>query len=196
MLTNQDIYQHVLWHPIWGDIWDLDNDEPLTHPNCKCYLEVTYEATLEELLFPSEVTTFNRTGKTVTTARSTTTGQFTQTNPFQEFGIMTSNIKEMKEEITSFERDLAKAQNRIENTKYQLLTYLQLLQKSGLPPEIDKAITILVRAKMTAEQAQRALYLLMAASGPTGWAMALASIGITAISAAGTANAAMEVGGT
>lgn len=109
---------------------------------------------------------------------------------------MTSNIREMKEEIAGFEQDLARAQNRIENTKYQLLAYLQLLQKMGLPPDIEKAITIMVRAKMTTEQAQRALYLLMAASGPAGWAMALASLGITVASATGTASAAMEIGGT
>jgi hypothetical protein len=195
--TDQDLFQHTLWSPIWGDIWDLDNDLPLTHPNCKCRLEVIYESTLDELLLPSKTDIITRNNATQTVARDMRTGQFTKNvDVFQEFKIMSSNIKEMKAEIGAFERDLARAENRIENTKFQLMTYMQLLQKAGLPPDIERAINVLVRAKMTAEQAQRAIYLLMAASGPAGWAMALASLGITVISGAGTMSAAMEIGGT
>jgi hypothetical protein len=129
--------------------------------------------------------------------RDVQTGRFTQNKDvFTEFKIMSSNIKQMKADIAEFERDLARTENRIESTRYQLLAYIQLLQKSGLPPEVDKAISVMVRAKMTAEQAQRAFYLMLAASGPTGWAMALASAGIATISLTGTVDAAMEIGGT
>jgi len=37
---NQDIFQEVLWDPFYGDIWDLNRNIPLTHPNCRCQLEV------------------------------------------------------------------------------------------------------------------------------------------------------------
>jgi len=41
---DQDVFQHTLWSPFWGDIWDLDGDRPLTHGgtgiNCRCQLEV------------------------------------------------------------------------------------------------------------------------------------------------------------
>jgi len=37
---DQDIFQDVLWDPFYGDIWDLNRDIPLTHPNCRCQLEV------------------------------------------------------------------------------------------------------------------------------------------------------------
>jgi hypothetical protein len=200
IFTNQNLYQHTLWDTIYGDIWDLDSDESLTHPHCKCYLEVRYESTLDELLSPSKIETFNRGGESVSVARSTATGRFVAINPFQAFGIMTSNIKEMKAEIADFDRDLQRAQNRIENTRAQLISYLLLLQKAGLPPEVDKAISILVRARMTAEQTTRAFYLLMAASGPMGWAMALASSGVALIGAYGVAastqDLAMDIGGT
>lgn len=195
--TNQDLYQHAIFSPIWGDIWDLDNDVPLTHPNCKCHLEVIYESTLDELLFPSKTSTVQRKGASISVSRDVATGKFTSNrDPFEEFKIMSSNIKEMKADIAQFDQDLARAEKRIENTKYQLMAYIQLLQKSGLPPDVDKAINVLVRAKMTADQASRSMYILMAASGPMGWAMALASLGITVIGAAGTAQTAMEIGGT
>jgi len=37
---DQDIYQHTVFSVIWGDIWDLDADHTLAHPNCRCQLEV------------------------------------------------------------------------------------------------------------------------------------------------------------
>jgi hypothetical protein len=186
------IYAGTLWDPVWGDIWDIENDLPLTHPNCKCYLEVTYESDLDELLHPSIVGTIERGGAKVTVARDIATGRFTKINPFQEFGIMTSNIKEMKAEIADFERDLARASSRIENTKFQLMTYLTLLNQLGLPPEVDKVISILVRVRMTFELTTRAAYLMMVATGPAGWAMAGASAGISLVSFYGVA---VELGG-
>jgi hypothetical protein len=175
VFTTQSLYQNILYDPIWGDLWDLENDVPLTHPNCKCHLEVIYDSTLEELLK-------------------------IEPDGYEDFKIMTSNIKEMKADVEDFERSLDRANNKIENTRAQLITYLILLQKAGLPPEVDKAINIIVRARMTAEQATRALYLLMAASGPEGWLMALASASVAAIGAVGTASATqdmvMNLGGT
>jgi hypothetical protein len=186
------IYAGVLWDAVWGDIWDIENDLPLTHPNCKCYLEVTYESTLDELLHPSLIETFERGGSKVTVARDIATGRFTKINPFQEFGIMTSNIKEMKAELADFDRDLARASNRIDNTKFQLMTYMTLLNQLGLPPEVDRVISILTRVRMTFELTTRSAYLLMAASGPLGWAMAGASMGISLVSAYGIA---VDLGG-
>lgn len=172
---NVSLFDNILYDPIWGDIWDLNNDLPLTHPNCKCYLEVRYESSLEELLN-------------------------IQPSKFEEFKIMTSNIKEMKEDIADFEKDLARAEGRIENVRAQLTAYLLLLQRAGLPPEIEKAISIIVRAKMTVEQTTRALYLLMAASGPWGWALAAATTGISLVGAYGVAESTrdlvMDLGGT
>lgn len=154
--TDQDLYEHTLWDPIYGDLWDLDNDYPLIHPNCKCILEVEYTATLDELLG-------------------------LQSSEFEEFGIMSSNIKEMKAEVSDFDRDLQRAQGRIESTRAQLISYMLLLNRLGLPPQIDRAISWLVRFRMTAESASRAAYLLMAASGPYGWGMAIASTGVALI---------------
>jgi len=173
------VFDGILYDPIWGNVWDIFNDLPLTHPNCKCYLEVTYEATLEELLFPSQDTS--------------------SIDVFKEFGIMTSNIKEMQKDIKEFEQDLSRAQSRLSNTRIELMTYLQLLQRMGLPPQVEKAITVMVKARLTSEQAARALYALQAASiagGPAAWAFAAATTGLAALGAFSTASSVMELGGT
>jgi len=36
---NQDLFQSYLEDPFEGPIWDLENDQPLTHHNCRCHLE-------------------------------------------------------------------------------------------------------------------------------------------------------------
>jgi hypothetical protein len=193
------VYEGALYDPIWGDVWDITTDTSMAHPNCKCFLEVTYEATIEELLHPSKVTTFIRDGETVTTARDIATGRFTSLNPFQEFGIMTSNIKEMKEDIKSFEKDLARADSRISNTRMELMTYMQLLQRMGLPPQVEKAISVMVKARMVSEQATRAFYALQAATltgGPAAWAFAIATTGVAVLGGYSTASSVMELGGT
>ena len=173
-----NISEGVLYDPIWGNIWDLYNDMPLTHPHCKCYLEVTYESTLEDLLLEK------KDGRP---------------DPFEEFKIMTSNIKQMKQDLQDFDRDLAKAQNRLSNTKAELIAYIQLLQRMGLPPQVEKGIQIFVKAKMTSEQATRALYALQAASlagGPAAWAFAIATTGLAVLGAYSTASSVMELGGS
>lgn len=43
---DQDLFQHVLWDPFEGDIFDLDAGVPLTHPNCRC--TVTVEIIVDE----------------------------------------------------------------------------------------------------------------------------------------------------
>ena len=44
---DQDLFQEVLWDPIWGDLWDLNADHSLAHGrqqyNCRCQLTVRVE---------------------------------------------------------------------------------------------------------------------------------------------------------
>jgi len=46
---TQDIHQATLVDPIFGDVWDLNNDRPLTHPNCRCNLEVDINYILDKI---------------------------------------------------------------------------------------------------------------------------------------------------
>ena len=40
---GQDLFAPVLVDPQFGPVWNLDTDQPLTHPNCRCHLEVVLE---------------------------------------------------------------------------------------------------------------------------------------------------------
>lgn len=50
---DTDIYAGTLWHPIWGDVWNLDLGIPLTHGgtgvNCKCYLDIKVTVNFKEI---------------------------------------------------------------------------------------------------------------------------------------------------
>lgn len=70
---DQDLFQNLLWDPYEGDIWDLDANMTLAHPNCRCQLAVRVEA--KPMITVSE--TFMRYGKQVTVHRDPTTGRFT-----------------------------------------------------------------------------------------------------------------------
>ena len=37
---EQNIYQNTLFDYLFGDVWDLNNDHSLAHPNCRCQLEL------------------------------------------------------------------------------------------------------------------------------------------------------------
>jgi hypothetical protein len=50
---DQDIFQEILWDPIWGNLWNLDLNHSLAHGrkqyNCRCQLEVRVEFHPEEI---------------------------------------------------------------------------------------------------------------------------------------------------
>jgi len=47
--NDQDLFQNTLWDPIYGDIWNLDADHTLAHPNCRCQLEVRVNFDITQL---------------------------------------------------------------------------------------------------------------------------------------------------
>lgn len=53
---DQDIYQKMLYSPVWGDLMDLDTGYLFTHPHCRCQTEVKAECNLKEI---SELDEYN-----------------------------------------------------------------------------------------------------------------------------------------
>lgn len=45
----EDLDVPYLMDPEFGPIWDLNKDVSLAHPNCKCYVDVQIDVTLEKL---------------------------------------------------------------------------------------------------------------------------------------------------
>lgn len=170
--TDQSLYQHTLWDPFYGDLWDLDNDFPLTHPNCKCVLEVQYTSTLEELLKP-------------------------ELSEFEEWNLTSSNIQQMKAEMADFERSLEGVQKRAQDTVIDLTTVTLFLRRLNLPPELDRALMVFVRGRASVIkfiQAVEMLELLSAASSlnPLGLLSVGAMFGISIL---GASSAAMDLTG-
>jgi len=108
---------------------------------------------------------------------------------------MPSNIKEIREDIQQFEKDLDRFDRRLENTRLMLIQSMLLLRRMNLPPDIERAISTLVRARMVAEQWVRGIQMMEAASlmgGPTGWAFAAVTLAIATLT---MTDLAMDVGG-
>ena len=108
---------------------------------------------------------------------------------------MSSNIREIRQEIREFERDLARLDRQLNNTRLMLSQSILLLRRMNLPPDVNRAISIMVRARLIAEQYATSLQLLQAAylaGGPMAWAFAAVSLGIATLSAV---DLAMDLGG-
>jgi hypothetical protein len=78
---DQDLFQGVLWDPIWGNVWNLDADHSMAHGdfqyNCRCQLEVrvNFDITqVEEYVVLMDTITLY--GKPVTIYREAETGRF------------------------------------------------------------------------------------------------------------------------
>ena len=109
---------------------------------------------------------------------------------------MSSNIREIRQEVREFERDLARLDRQLNNTRLMLSQSLLLLRRMNLPPEVNRVISMLVRARLVAEQYARSLQLLQAAylaGGPAAWAFAAVTLGIATLTAV---DLAMDVGGS
>jgi len=98
---------------------------------------------------------------------------------------MSSNIRETKDQVNELTESLRRLDFKIDDTHDLLVKTTILLRKLNLPPEIEKAIHVLVMARMAIEQWVRALELAEAAAysgGPLGWTLALVSLGIATLS--------------
>ncbi len=170
--TDQSLFQHTLWDPIYGDLWDLDNDYPLIHPNCKCVLEVQYNSTIEELLHP-------------------------ELSKFEEYGIMSSNINTMKSELAEFERSLDGVKKRAADTVLDLNSVYILLRRLHLPPDVERATNVFLQGRSAAIKFAQGLELLTALSAASSLnPMSLIMVGATfGVAMLGAHNAAMELTG-
>lgn len=83
---GQDLFDAQLIDTNFGPIWQLDEDHSLTHPNCRCYLEVKAWVELGEWQPYRELQqnlsnirreTITRYGQAVTIFRDVETGRFT-----------------------------------------------------------------------------------------------------------------------
>ena len=108
---------------------------------------------------------------------------------------MPSNVRELREDIQQFEKDLDRFDRRLDNTRLMLIQSMLLLRRMNLPPDIERAISSLIRARIVAEQWVRGIQMMQAAylmGGPMSWAFAALTLGIATLT---MTDLAMDVGG-
>ena len=49
VFQDQDIYEKMLYSPVWGDLMDLDTGFMFTHPNCRCRCEVNAQCDITQV---------------------------------------------------------------------------------------------------------------------------------------------------
>jgi len=163
--TDQDLFQEVLWDPIWGDIWDLTASHSLAHGkqayNCRCQLTVRVEVDWDKWRELNELR-----------------------------NSLSSNIREAREEVKDLKMEIVAA--GYEMRQFSLVTSqgLSMVRRlTGGSEAIDDATAKMSLFINTMNMARHTYQLFLASTGPWGWAM----LGISAVSTVlSVADLAME----
>jgi hypothetical protein len=160
-------FEGTLIHPNFGAVYDLDADVSLTHPNCRCYLEIDPYVNLEE------------------------TDLYKSLEPiFMEANMeMPSNIQEANVQVDKLRANVGQCRGELREMEYVLYRTTSVLSRLGLPLEVEKATQKIERMIMMVRIFHSAtMYLEMGT--PEGWILGIISAVSFAISLADQ----MEVG--
>ena len=144
-----------------GAVYDLDADMCITHPNCRCFLNVVPQIELENTeLFKALNETLVKVG--------------------QE---MPSNIDDAKKELSELGLAFDLTYKNIRQVESLLLRTVSLMRRMGLSEDATRAAEVLLRLVSIASMLQRSFWLLEMQGGPLGWA--LAGVGVVSSIASG-----------
>ena len=137
----------------FGPVYDLDNDEPLTHKNCRCFLEIRPIVELEK----SDV--------------------FQSLNMmFQEVNMqMPSNIAEANAGLTELRANFAHATGEFRECEYIFYRLMSVMNRMGLSGEAKKDVMLLERMIMTV-RILHSSFILLSSETPYGWILGILSI--------------------
>jgi hypothetical protein len=149
----------VLEHPFFGPVYNLDTDLPLTHPNCRCILEIIPQIDLDR----SEV--FQE-------AKSMLDG----------FGYMPSNIDEATNQVQKLRVNMGEATGQARELEYILYRTTSMLSRLGLPPPIADGIQKIERMIMIVRMLHSTMVYFELGT-PMGWVLGIIGGMSAAISA-------------
>lgn len=138
-----------------GAVYDLDLDFLITHPNCRCFLQVEPQVTLEDTAY----------------------FHFLK-NALEGTKYMPSNIEEAKHDVESLRADIDRAYGQLRELEYLFYRITSIMGRMGLPKDIDAAIARMQRMMLTIRMLHSTMIYLERGS-PYGWALGV----ITAIGA-------------
>jgi hypothetical protein len=166
--TETDIYQNTLWSPIWGDVYDLTQDKPITHGgghNCRCDVTTEVKINLQEF---TEIKELNE----ILNMRTATDGGYPEElNSVTDIENYRQKITELKQEING----LTLSYSQLKEFETLLRRTLMIVEKSTGDEDIRKSIQVIERAITTVRTLQLAITSLEMASGPIGYALAATS---------------------
>jgi len=149
----------VLVHPLFGDVYDLEIDKSLVHPNCRCYLQIDVQVDLEKI-------------PTVANFSEEIAGVMK---------VMPSDIKQVLTDLDTLDNKVLK----LDLTSRQLLRAMNrliiLLERSGLDKDTSRKAQEIQRVIMLMRELLMSVAFLQMGT-PYGWAMGLLGIGLAATS--------------
>lgn len=149
----------ILVHPFFGDVYDLETDQSLMHPNCRCYLDVDVQVDLEKLPLVANLSK-------------------------EIDGVMKAMPSNIREAISDLD-NLNEKVLMLDLTSRQLLRVFRrityLLERAGLNEDVEKKIQEAQRLAMVMQQLLMSMAFLQMGT-PYGFIMGLTGFALAATS--------------
>ncbi len=155
----------VLVHPFFGDVYDLETDQSLIHPHCRCYLDVDVQVDLEKLPLVANLSK-------------------------EIDGVMKAMPSDIKQAISDLD-NLNEKVLMLDLTGRQLIRLIQritiLLERAGLDESVEKKIQEAQRLIMVMRQLLMSMAFVQMGT-PYGFLMGLTGVALAATSGLETQN--------
>jgi hypothetical protein len=152
---DQNVFQNTLWAAS-GDIWDLDNDRSLVHPNCRCQLTVRVIFDWNKIREIGELQDVLQDYGL----------------PRPEFEVIDEEIptvSEARNAVSQLKSELHAALPNIREANQSLTLFVALRRELGFSGDIWELVAILQQIRLSADMAVRGIMMVYAGTGPVGW---------------------------
>lgn len=177
---GQDLFQDILWDPVYGEVWDLNIDRSLVHPNCRCNLEVEVTTDLNKIPEIAEMVaiskaTYNQINPTTLIGHTAFDG-----GRQMAFGYG-GGLVDARRYVQGLKTDIDMALPSLREMNRLFRTYLSLAHRMGLPPEILQIPTMAYQAIAAIKMLTRSVQMMYLELGPVGWALAIGGLAVSSL---------------
>jgi len=166
---GQDLFESAVWDDIYGEVWGLNAEHSLLHPNCRCQLQITVEIHVNEIEI-YELTVGKRLS-----------GRLKPLGKLVRIVTMSTDIARLREQVRGLKVDLQEVTVNITEFNRLFTTYLALARRTGMPENIAEFLSRVQQMRIAVQTLHRSIMLLYASSGPVGWAIGLGGLALSGI---------------
>ena len=174
---DQNIWQDTLWDPIWGDIWDLNINMPLTHggtgAHCRCQLEVQAHFDWDKLRETNQLNQVLNTQLQTPPDTVINENEPGEETDFSTVPEMRQEISGLTQQVNTLEESSGKASLSLRqeiHTLNEIMLATEILtgdkNLSAIVTKVHQFIMVLLRARMLLFAIQEAEAGVL---GPLGW---------------------------